>query len=201
MKNILAMIAVWANYIASIGRKQSLPVIITDEGRKTFYTGTLYKAGYLNETTTKGGEMLLANTKQDVGVSSFEGNKLPIGIDFLVTGIRVLFDTTVGLQAGAGITASTFASVAPPCFKNGDFTLSQGAVLFQSSGTDVTNFKASTGNDDDFREISPVKLRGGIPFSLNVLLSNGVPVAADMGYKVELRGQFLSDLDQSTGNR
>jgi hypothetical protein len=154
---------------------------------------THYFAGFLNQLTN--GAIVESKNDDIVGVRSIKGNKLPAGVSFLVTGVRVLFDTSAGLQAGAGIPGAAWASVAPVNFKNGELSIRQGNETFTTSGTDVTNFKASTGNGDDFREVVPFELRPETSFE--IIASLGAAAAADQAYKIELRGIEFVDTDKS----
>lgn len=167
-------------YLGAIMLGTSLPRI----GNASFgRTATYYKTGFLNQL--QAGQALLAGDKASVGVSTFDGNKLPKGVKALVTGIRVLFDTTASVQTN-GIATANWKSEAPAVFKNGEIKISQGGQLFLSSGTDVTNFKGtSTGNDDDFREVVPFLLRSQA--AIEFLLTLADASAADQAYRIELR--------------
>jgi hypothetical protein len=162
-------------------RGQSLPTL----GNKLVRSKTYYKAGKLSDLSSQNGKMLLPSDRPDKGITNFiDGNRLPKGTEFFIEEIRVLFDTTVG----ATLQNANWAESAPVCFLNGEFEITQQGTgtLFQSSGTDVTNTKAATGNQDDFREIKGIKLRDEVIFDIVASLVGAVPV--DALYKVELRG-------------
>lgn len=167
-------------YIGAIDRGVSLPKF----GNNAFgRSATYYKTGFLNQLTS--GQALLSSDKADVGVSTFDGNKLPRGVKALVTGIRVLFDTTASVQTN-GIKSAAFKSEAPVAFKNGEFKMTQGGQLVLLSGSDVTNFKGtSNGNDDDFRDVVPFMLRSQA--AIEILLNLAGAAAVDQAYKIELR--------------
>lgn len=179
-------------YKGSIQPGTSLPVI----NGKALKTRTHYWGGFLNQLSGVNGEVVLSKNDDAVGERSIKGNKLPAGTNFMITAMRVLFDTTTGVQAG-GIAAASFGKTnAPEVFKNGEIKIVQGADLFVSTGSDVTNFKASTGADDDFRELLvPVELRSDTTFSILIALA-GAPVV-DQAYKLELRGVEYTDTDKA----
>lgn len=135
---------------------------------------TDYVSAYLTQARTDNGEILVASNKPAVGLRSIDGTKLPEGTNRVVYGIRALFDTALVATSDTAIAAAAWANNAPVVFKNGEVRISQGVELFRSSGTDCTNFKASTGNDDDFRSVIPFVLRGGVETSINLKLS-GTP--------------------------
>ena len=169
-------------FLGAIQNNESLPSI----GGKKIRTVTKYVAGQSVELSSNNGQVLLPATLKKVGVTNFEnGNSLPEGKEFLVSAIRVLFETTA-----TEINLSTFKSAAPVAFKNGELTVSQDGqgILFQTSGTDVCNSAAATSNDDDFREITPFKLRGATAF--NIVFNTVGTVGASI-YKVELRGEEI----------
>lgn len=174
----------------AINAGNSLAVIPTNFGNKALKSRTHYAAGFLNQIGTNGGELLLQSQSAAPGVKSIDKNQLAAGMPFMVTGVRFLFDTTASVQAN-GLGTAVWASNAPACFKNGEITIAQNADLLSLSGTDGTNFKASTGNDVDFRDVEPFILRDQTPISIRVLL--GASAAVDQAYKIELRGYDLID--------
>lgn len=182
MKNVLTLQESLA-FLGAIspvgGEEKSLPKI----GDKRAKSATRYIAGQATDLASNNGSIILPGTIKAVGVTNFEkGNSLPAGTSLLVTGIRVLFDST----ALATVLNADYAEVLPAGFKNGELTISQQGqgVLFNASGTDVSNWKASTGNDDDFRSVVPFLLRSETEFDI-VFSTVGV-IAAGI-YKVELR--------------
>lgn len=175
---------------AVINASNSLPVIPTNLGNKAIKTRVHYAAGFLNQIGTNGGELLISSQAASVGVKSIDKNQLAAGMDFLCVGVRFVFDTTTSVQTN-GLATAIWASKAPANFKNGEVRISQNGDLLNVSGTAVTNFEASTGNDDDFLQINPVILRAQTPISIIVLL--GAAAAADQAYKIELVGYDLTD--------
>lgn len=166
-------------YLASI-RQGSLPVV---NGR-VIKSATKYVAGLTAGLGQDNGQLVKASMTPAVGLTNLpKGNILPKGVNYLVTGLRILFDTT----AGVTLANAQWKSEAPVCWKNGEFKINQNGAgnLFETSGTDVTNFKASTSNDDDFRDIVPVLIRSEAIYELQAALGAGS--TANVAYKVELR--------------
>lgn len=166
-------------YLASI-RSGSLPVV---NGR-VIKSSTKYVAGLTAGLGQNNGQLILPSTVPAVGVTNLpKGNILPKGVNYLVTGLRILFDT----NAAVTLATATWKSEAPVCWKNGEFKIDQNGAgnLFESSGTDVTNFKASTGNDNDFRDIVPVLIRSESIYGFQAALAAGS--TTDVAYKLELR--------------
>lgn len=160
--------------------------VVTDPntGKKYAVKSTTdYAAGYL--TDLQNGEVLLASNKPQVGLRSMNGNQLLEGKYQVVYGVRNLFDTTLVANSEAALIAAPFASVAPVQFKNGEYRMSQTGELIRLSGTDATNFKASTGNDADFRNIVPVVIRPMTDVSINFKLAGAA--TAFHAYKTEWR--------------
>lgn len=170
-------------YLASIKSGGSLPVV---DGR-VIKSSTKYIAGLSAALGQNNGQLILASTDPAVGITNFpKGNILPKGVNWLITGVRALFDTAAGGGTGVLATAA-WKSEAPANWKNGEFRINQNGAgnMFETSVTDVTNFKASTSNDDDFRDIVPVLLRAEAVFELQAALAAGV--TTDQAYKFEFR--------------
>lgn len=179
------------NFLGATPPGKSLPVI----GGSPLRSDVKYASGTLASLANTGGEIILPSTKPETGVTNFDGIRPPTGKAWIVTGVRFLFDTTAGSTA-AGVKAAVFASVAPANFKNGEFTISQAGEgdLLKLTGTDATNFKASTSNDDDFRSVIPFVLRPNSDASYKLLLAAGG--AVDQLYKMELRVIEIVDNDK-----
>ncbi|HEX8269771.1 MAG TPA: hypothetical protein VF581_07755 [Flavobacterium sp.] len=183
MKNTLTLVEVLA-FLGAIqpngSEAKSLPQI---KGRRA-RTRTMYVAGYSADLAGNNGALILPSTKKQVGFTNFEtGNILSKGAHLLVTGVRILFDTT----AAATVLDADWTSNAPVNWLNGEVTISQDGqgVLLNTSGSDITNFKASTGNDADFRDIVPFLLRPESSFNLIAQLASAG--AANQAFKLELR--------------
>lgn len=157
----------------------SLPELKGKRIRRKSY----YFAGVSSALGNNANEVILSQTLKETGITNFPtGGQLDKGKYFVATGIRILYD----IVEVANPKLATWASIAPVCFKNGEIIIGQDGqpTLFESPGTDVTNFKASTSNDDDFREVgfvwNPQKA-----CSLKLLTAGAVTAST---YKVELRG-------------
>lgn len=171
--------------IQNAGNEQkSLPEL---RGRRV-RTQTFYVANAASTLAANSNETLPANLQNNPGYTNFPtGAQLDKGQYFLCTEIRVLFDTTTNDP-----TAALWANVAPVNFKNGELTIGQVGqpTLFTSSGTDVTNFKASTGNDDDFRAVESPFLWQPQKKLSSVLAPVGT-LPATCSYKIEFRGFMI----------
>lgn len=143
---------------------------------------TEYKSGFF--TDLQDGNIMKSNTEAQVGISSIDKKKLGAGVNQLVYAVRVRAKS-LAASTEAALIASAFDGNAPAYFTNGEVRISQNAELFRSSGSDVTNIKASTGNDDDFREVVPFSLRENTPFDVKFTLAD-VAVPND-AYKYEHR--------------
>jgi hypothetical protein len=147
---------------------------------------TFYFAGVSGNLSGNSNEVIIPGALKTPGITNFPtGGMLDAKTYFVCTGVRTLFDTTSTTDP----TASTWAFNAPACFKNGEFMVGQDGqpTLFESSGTDVTNFKASTGNDDDFREVGFV----WNPQKKATIKLAPVGTVTASTYKVELRGLLV----------
>lgn len=167
--------------------EKSLPLIGTKRGK----TVTKYIAGTNASLAANNGKTVVAGTLKAVGTTNFEkGNTLPKGKMLLVTGVRALFDVTASVTTAD----ANWDGNIPVAFANGEFEISQRGqgTLFSTSGTDVSNFKASTGNDDDFRDVVPFLLRSETEFDITWSV-NGTPATGV--YKVELRCIELTEGD------
>ena len=171
------------------GKKTSLPITHNKLSRSK----TFYKAGNLLDLASNNGKMLLASDRPKTGVTNFQnGNRLAVGKPFFVEEIRVLFDTT----DSATLETADWSEKAPVSFLNGEFEVTQQGTgsLFQTSGTDVTNGKTATGNNDDFREVKGFLLRDEVDFDIIATLVGTVSSGL---YKVEFRGTELPNADIS----
>ena len=162
--------------------------IVNIDGRDySVKTVTEYVSGYFSQLVN--GEILVDSNTKKPGVRSINGNLLPAGTTQLVEAIRFL-----GLKPASGATAADDAGLIgaewtdslPPCFKNGEFRMNQNAELLRLSGTDSTNFKSSTSNDDDFKAVAPIVLRGGSA-PISAQLRTVGTVVANHGFKFEYR--------------
>lgn len=147
-------------------------------------TSTKYIAGLAADLASNNGRLIVESTTKAVGNNNFpKGNSLPPAISYLVTGVRLLLDTT----AGVTLLTAVWKSEAPANWKNGELTISQSGAgkLFESPITDVASGKVATSNDDDFRDVIPFTIRGGVAFEFEVALGAGA--TANQAYRLELR--------------
>jgi hypothetical protein len=168
------------NIYKAIEQGKSLPTL---NGRLV-KSSTKYIAGLAATLGQDNGQLILAKMVPEVGVTNLpKGNMLPAGVNYLVTGVRVLFDTTTAVT----VATATWKSEAPANWKNGELKIAQNGTgnVFETSITDVSNWKASTSNDDDFRSIMPVLLKSDTAYEIQVSLAAGS--TANQAYKVELR--------------
>lgn len=166
---------------------------LVDINGKTAKATTFYVAGLASDLPKRNGQLLLPSDKKETGITNFEnGNILPEGKYVMIFALRGLFDnTTANVTPHIG----KWKDNAEVAFANGEKHIMQSGAgtLFETSGTDVSNSKASTGNDDDFRDIVPVLLRPKTRFELQVLL-NGTATGA---YKYEYRAVVFNDADKN----
>lgn len=185
MKNGTLTLTEALQYVGAIQNQgnavQSLPQL----GNRRIKAVTRYIAGDASDLAANASSTILASTKKETGITNFQnGNLMPTKTNLLVTEIRVLFDTTTANPKDA-----VWASTAPNAFLNGDIQVGveNNPLTFESSISDVTNFQASTGNDDDFRAVTPFLLLANNSFDIK-LLTSGVALPATCSYKVEVRG-------------
>jgi len=186
MKNNSVNVMTIASILAAIqpaGNEQKSLVEI--DGRR-LRPKTLYIAGNAADLSGNSSNALLPSQAKDPGITNIQNAMLDKGMHFLATSVRVLFDTTT-----ADPKSAIWAGTAPQGFKNGELKIGQDGqpVLFEASGTDVTNFKASTGNDDDFRTFeSPFLLLPQKTITVQHSVVAGVALPATCSYKIEIRG-------------
>lgn len=176
--------------------RDGVSAVIINLGRdsKTVTTVVHYFSGWLNEL--QDGRVTKDGLKIDVGLRSIDNRMIPQEIDFLVTGIRVLFNTTLTQTNGdSELKGAAWPSTAPGIFQNGEVVIKQGANLVRLTGSSASNAKASTGIGDDVMPITPFRLRGGVTF--DIVFSLAGPAAANQGYKIELVGQQLAATDRA----
>lgn len=168
-------------FLGATGDDKSLAKV----GNRRARSVTKYYADLASNLAAENGSTVVSGTKKITGQTNFEnGNVIPKNTYLVVVGVRVLFDTPA---AAAALNTRTWKNEAPANWKNGEMTITQSGqgVLFNSSITDVTNWKASTGNDDDFREVQPFIIRPESDFDINFKLAAGD--TAHQAFKYELR--------------
>jgi len=131
------------------------------------------------------------NTKKEIGVTNFDtGNKFNKGRMFLVTGIRILFDVTVGVTPKTAV----WKGDAPAVFKNGEISISQAGGLgdlFRHPIGPLAKYAASLSTEQEVVSIAPFLIRDESEIAIAMQLAG--QAAADQAYKVELYGYEFSD--------
>lgn len=164
--------------------ESSLPYVLG----KTSKEVTKYKAGIGTELSGRNNQIIDSNDKRLVSFTNFtDGDKLPAGKYLLITGVRMLIDTTNAVT----VKTATWKTEATPNWKNSELHISQDGTgkLFEAPGTDLFNWKASTGNDADFRSCRFL-IRPEAAFSFQMMFSEAAGAEA---YKLEFRGYEYTD--------
>lgn len=178
MKNGVLSLAERVEYNGLREADSSIPSFM---GRKV-RTATFFIAGIGTDIKSLG-NLIDADTNKKVGYTNFPtGNKLPKGMELQVNGIRALFDKTT---ASVTPLIAKWNTTPDDAWLNGNLSFEQGKTAFSSPITDVVNFKASTGNDDDFRPITPFTIREQVEF--NIIAELAGAAAAGTAWRVEFR--------------
>lgn len=164
---------------ASIRTGESLPSL----GAGTIFnprSAVKYLSGL--DTAIEQTQLVLQKNASAVGVRNIDKNMLEF--PFLVTGIRMVFDTTTGV----GVTPETanYKDDAPKYWKNGELAITQEKLLSKLPVSVIANSYASTSNNDDIFQVSPFMLREGKAFEIQALLAGAV--AANNVFRLELVG-------------
>lgn len=186
MKNNNVNVMTLASILAAIQPAGTEQKSLVEIGGRRVRAKTLYIAGDAAALGNNNGNALLPAQAKDPGITNIQQAQLDKGVHFLATSVRVLFDITT-----ANPKAALWAGVAPVGFKNGELKIGQDGqpLLFEASGTDVTNFKASTGNDDDFRTLeTPFLLLPQKNITVQHSVTAGVALPVACSYKIEIRG-------------
>lgn len=148
-------------------------------------TVTEYVAAPL--ASLENGNILVDSNQPEVGIRSIKGLQIGINKFLACTELRLLADTSQALETAAAGKTLPWITNATPAIKNAEVRVIQTGELLRTIGSDVTNFKASTGNDNDFRTVVPFVIRGGIDFNINTKLPAGAVVAAGTWIMYQLR--------------
>ena len=143
----------------------------------------VYIAGLGTTLSTNNNQLVLPSTDKAVGITNLDsGNKLNSGRSLLVTGVRMLFDTTADVTP---LTAG-WKSEAPAVFKNGELQISQqgSGDLFNSPIGPICKYNAAIATEDEFTAVVPFLLRPEVPFEIKALLAGAT--AANQAYRLEL---------------
>lgn len=173
-----------ANLLASF-KGMSLQVVNVNGVQAVRKSVTYYYSGKASDLSATNGKCLQNVKKAEAGITNFQGNQLPKDTTLLITAIRVRFEDT----GATALPDCAFDNNIPPQFANGEFQIVQNGsgTLFKSSGSDISNRSASTGNDDDFREIVPVLIRSQKDFDF--VFSQVGTTAYAGNFKIEIRGE------------
>lgn len=142
----------------------------------------MYLAG-LAASLPSDGQLIEQKTNKEIGITNFDGgNKLNKGRNLLVTGVRILFDTT----ASVAVKTATWLSAAPANFKNGELVISQDGSgnLFENPIGPFCKYNASIPTEDEFQTVVPFFIREDVSFKIQALLAGAA--AADQAYRLEL---------------
>lgn len=128
-------------------------------------------------------KLIDVNTKKEVGVTNFDGNKLNVGRDYIIDGVRVLTDGVASNVKNSDWVKGTGGNVE---LVNCEIRIKQdNQLLFDMPISDITNF-----NFDEFRDIStsPI-IRSGEEFEIELEFPQGVSVASDneLNIRIEFR--------------
>ena len=187
MKNTALTVEQMMKWKGLIESGQSVGIVQIGNKAYTVKSVTHYVSAFVSQLLN--GELLLVKNVATPGIRSIDRNMLGAGVNFLGTSLRVLSDTSQALETDAAIITLPWATTAPSWVKNGELAIGQGSELFRSVGTDVSNWKASTGNDDDFRDIACFQFRPQSPTSIKFTLPTGAAApAAGSAIRVEIRG-------------
>lgn len=163
------------------GLKESESSIPSFLGRKV-RTATFFIAGIGTDIRSLG-DLIDSDTNKKVGFTNFPtGNKLPKGMELQVNSLRLLFDKTTSSVTPL---IAKWNTTPDEAWLNGNLSFEQGKTAFSSPVTDIVNFKASTGNDDDFRPIIPFTIREQVEFRIIAELA-GAALAAT-AWRIEFR--------------
>lgn len=168
--------------VASVAKGKNLPAW-GQNGRFNPKSGVLYVAGRADAIEQN--SLLLPKNSEEIGVTNID--KAQLEQPFIVTGVRAIFDRTVGATATAK--NAIFADKPSPAFANGELTIDQSGELINLPIGVVANSSASTGIADDIYPVNPFVIREKKVFKMTPDLA-GDPIANEV-YRFELHGFFL----------
>lgn len=143
----------------------------------------MYIAGLGANLASKNGHIIDQATQKLVGTTNFDGgNKLNTGRSLLVTGIRILFDTTSGVT----IATAVWKGEAPAVFKNGEFKISQDGTgdLLENPIGPFAKYGSSIPTEVEFAAVVPFIIRPDAPFYIQLLTAGAA--GADQAFRIEL---------------
>lgn len=145
---------------------------------KTIYLAVAAKA--------QGGtvDIVDTNTKKEIGVTNLDGNKLNAGKDYIIDGIRILFDSSNATDIKKGTWIPATGLLLDPALLNAEFILEQdGNALIEMPITDFLGYASDTNNL--FREISTSPLiRSNMEFTMKIAYPKGLSVTNLVAHNV-----------------
>jgi hypothetical protein len=153
-------------------------------------TKVIYYAGLGTELAARANEVIDQTTQKSVGITNSDGqNKLNAGRSYMVTAIRVLFDTT----ASVTVKTALWKSEAPAAFKNGEIVVYQSGSgnLFESGIGPLAKYASSLSVEQEFVPITPFLIRPDTEYGIRLNLAGAT--AADQAYKIEFYGYEFTD--------
>ena len=169
-------------------------VSLTPQGkkvrRKIYYVAAITGSSDI----TPDGRLIEASTQKAIGRTNFDkGNLLNDGRSFLVTGIRMLFDTTADITK---LTA-TYKNEAPAQFKNGELKISQegSGDLFHNPISGFVKNDLSLSEDQEFEAVVPFLIRPNVPFDIQTLLAGAA--TAGQAVRLEMDGYEFVDANKA----
>lgn len=151
-----------------------------------------YAAGLSNAIEQN--QLILPKNSETVGVTNID--KAQLAYPFVVTGIKLAFDT----DTGAGVTALTavYDDKAPNYWANGEIEIRQGDTLIDIPISAITNLGASTSVADEVYDVAPFVIRENKVFEITPSLAGAA--VANQAYRIELHGYELVP-DQTLPNQ
>jgi hypothetical protein len=188
------------NYVRQISGDKSLIYVQDPATGQTvaMREKTLYKAGFLTDVSGNSNQVLKSDDLPVNNVRNINGQKLANGKKFLVTGLRVIFDTTIDDEPLTDATLKTlaFASAAPNTFLNADVILEQGVELLNVPGRYISNPSIIPSNLGDLIfPIAPKVIRPETDFQIHFKFATAP--AAKHAYRVDILGWELIDADKA----
>ncbi|RDI07049.1 hypothetical protein [Flavobacterium sp. AG291] len=142
----------------------------------------LYIAGLGADLAANNNNIIIQDTKKKIGLTNFDGgNKLNKGRSILITGMRILWDTTVDVTPLTAL----WKGEAPAAFKNGEFkvgTLAAGD-LFESPINPFAKYNAATSVEDEIKPVVPFMIPEDVEFYIQLIPA--AAAAVDQAYRIE----------------
>ena len=189
MKNNLPSPEQVVAWIAKIQENPNQSIaIVRDNNNKPYSVKSVTEVVALSLKRLENGNMLKGSFDPVTGVRGTKGLQYDKSKILGVTSIGGLFDGSQALETDEAVALLPWATAPTPAVKNSIVKLMQNGEIFRSIGSDVFAWRASTSSDDDFREILPVTIMGGVDFNINITLPDSAVVAAGAAAMIRLRG-------------